>query len=54
MKIANNALTGGIPSEFDHLRLLEYLNVESNALSGPIPTLFGNLGELKVLDLGMK
>ena len=49
--LANNDLSGRLPSSLGNLSSLEDLNLTQNDLSGSIPSQLGNLSDLVVLDL---
>ena len=51
LSLAQNNLTGTIPSELGNLTELKHLNLAANELSGPIPATLGNLNGLEVLYL---
>ncbi|CAI9105568.1 OLC1v1004516C1 [Oldenlandia corymbosa var. corymbosa] len=51
ISLANNQLTGKIPSCLGNLRQLKVLDLANNSLSGQIPHTLGNLGWLLVLHL---
>ena len=49
--VADNQLTGPIPSELGDLANLQELDVSDNQLTGPIPSELGDLANLQKLDL---
>ena len=49
--LANNQLSGSIPSSFGSLSDLTGLYVSGNQLSGSIPSSFGSLSSLKYVEL---
>ena len=49
--LADNALTGSIPTFLEDLTNLEVLELRGNQLEGPIPSELGNLSELLSLEL---
>ncbi|XP_062229655.1 tyrosine-sulfated glycopeptide receptor 1-like [Phragmites australis] len=51
LSLCNNSLTGVIPLEIGHLKVLNILDFSSNSLSGEIPQQICNLASLEVLDL---
>ena len=51
LSLAENQLTGTIPSELGNLANLEGLDLSSNQLTGSIPTDLGNLANLEGLNL---
>ncbi len=51
LKLADNNLTGAIPSELGNLSSLEELYLSLNQLTGPIPGQLGNLSNLELLWL---
>ena len=51
VSLADNGLTGPIPTELGQLDRLEELWLTSNALRGEIPAALGNLASLEVLSL---
>ena len=52
LSIANNSLTGTIPSELGNLADLSYLYLGANSLNGNIPKELGNLTNLSYLHIG--
>ena len=50
--LANNQLTGPVPSELGRLTNLYTLNLANNRLTGPIPSELGKLTNLYYLNLG--
>ena len=53
LALAENRLTGRIPSSLGNLTRLLYLLLWGNQLSGPIPPELGNLARLDTLDLSI-
>uniref|UniRef100_A0A0D9YMJ0 Leucine-rich repeat-containing N-terminal plant-type domain-containing protein n=1 Tax=Oryza glumipatula TaxID=40148 RepID=A0A0D9YMJ0_9ORYZ len=51
LNLANNELTGAIPSEVGQLKSLTLLNLSFNSLSGQIPQQLFDLTNLQVVDL---
>ncbi len=51
LELADNGLTGSIPTALGSLTTLEWLHLSSNELSGSIPGALGNLANLEVLRL---
>ena len=51
LELADNGLTGSIPTALGSLARLERLDLSSNELSGSIPSALGNLANLVVLRL---
>ncbi|XP_059430148.1 receptor-like protein 3 [Corylus avellana] len=51
IKIANNSLSGNIPIEIGHLKLLRQLDLRHNNFSGNIPHQISELANLELLDL---
>jgi hypothetical protein len=51
LNLSNNNLTGTIPSEIGHLKVLNVLDLSSNSFSGQIPPEISNLTSLQVLEL---
>ena len=51
LNLANNGLSGQIPSEIGELSALTHLDLGSNLLEGRIPGQLGRLSELRVLNL---
>ena len=52
LSLANNSLTGTIPSELGNLADLSYLYLGANSLNGNIPKELGNLTNLSYLHIG--
>ncbi|KAL5802310.1 hypothetical protein ACOSQ4_030615 [Xanthoceras sorbifolium] len=53
ISVANNKLTGEIPSSFCSFNSIEYIDLSSNSFSGMIPECLANHGELLWLNLRM-
>jgi len=51
VNLSNNNLTGTIPPEIGHLKVLNVLDLSSNSFSGQIPPEINNLTSLQVLQL---
>ncbi|KAK3131148.1 hypothetical protein QOZ80_6BG0502640 [Eleusine coracana subsp. coracana] len=51
LNLSNNNLTGVIPPEIGHLKMLNILNLNSNSFSGQIPPEISNLTSLQELEL---
>ena len=51
ISLANNNLSGALPTELMQLTNLNYLGLSNNQISGSIPTDIGNLTKLTALDL---
>ncbi|KAB1227831.1 Receptor-like protein 2 [Morella rubra] len=51
ISLVNNSLSGSIPIEIGHLKLLQGLNLSHNNLSGKIPDQISDLTNLEILDL---
>lgn len=51
LSLANNSITGQIPSNIGDIPQLEFLNLSNNLFFGPLPNGIGNLKGLQKLDL---
>ncbi|MFL3008832.1 MAG: leucine-rich repeat domain-containing protein, partial [Candidatus Neomarinimicrobiota bacterium] len=49
--LSSNQISGEIPSEFENLINLEYLNLSSNQITGEIPSILYSLTNLEKLSL---